>query len=621
MLKSSLSSNNKPELNKSGIDIDNDNDKQKNEMAEGSTNSGKDNSQPNQPSQSISRLTTPVDEDWSIISSSSDLDIDDEQSTTSSQDYPQLIINNSTDLSILKVPEQHIPQTSSETPITTTKKHHQEGNSNLENSQTTISTPSESESDLELELESDSNSILSGGSNNNNSNNSNNNDNSLNVGSKIRFFENLTQLNDSIKQKSNQFYYDFAKIHLDNYIDDQQYRQEEEEEEGLEENLDDTIELFSNVEPVSNKKNANDVIDSSLSTTKSIQVNDLILKHDNNNNNSTNFVVNKSKPILVRAVQKLQIFLDHHSDYLYYYMMAAIVLGIIPVIYSVKYILVPKQVVDKPPMTTFDKLNQIWDHLLYEEEQEIITKKSIFFLGGYSGGGASSTIGKHKTNKLIKFINTLKYNLDDKVFPQYYVMVNKMNHYGDKFWKQSQDLGSLSYIKLKLWSDQSIVIFNKYSIIGLNKFDHYNQIGLNNFIKYRQMGLDNLKKFYDNAGIFSKKYRHNIIMGSSRILENIIFQSKQLKSLISNVSNVLNVSNVFNNKSFNDLKEITFQQWNQLINTYNIKVSAAASTVVSTVVSTASKFKSRLDKNAIYIYKFGKNLADSIKTELELTIS
>lgn len=394
--------------------------------------------------------------------------------------------------------------------------------------------------------------------------------------------------------------------------------------------MDDTIELFSNVESVSNKKNANDVIDSSLSTTKSIQVNDLILKHDNNNNNnSTIVVVNKSKPILVRAVQKLQIFLDHHSDYLYYYMMAAIVLGIIPVIYSVKYILVPKQVVDKPPMTTFDKLNQIWNHLLYEEEQDIITKKSIFFLGGYSGGGSggggvSSTIGKHKTNKLIKFINTLKYNLDDKVFPQYYFMVNKMNHYGDKFWKQSQDLGSLSYIKLKLWSDQSIVIFNKYSIIGLNKFDHYNQIGLNNFIKYRQMGLDNLKKFYNNAGIFSKKYRHNIIMGSSRILENIIFQSKQLKSLISNVLNVSNVFNVFNNKSFNDLKEITFQQWNQLINTYNIQVSAAsasASAAASTVVSTASKFKSRLDKNAIYIYKFGKNLADSIKTELELTSS
>ena len=138
------------------------------------------------------------------------------------------------------------------------------------------------------------------------------------------------------------------------------------------------------------------------------------------------------------------------------------------------------------------------------------------------------------------------------------------------------------------------------------------------------MGLDNLKKFYNNAGIFSKKYRHNIIMGSSRILENIIFQSKQLKSLISNVLNVSNVFNVFNNKSFNDLKEITFQQWNQLINTYNIQVSAAsasASAAASTVVSTASKFKSRLDKNAIYIYKFGKNLADSIKTELELTSS
>ena len=151
-------------------------------------------------------------------------------------------------------------------------------------------------------MESDSNSILSGGSSNNN------NDNSLNVGSKIRFFENLTQLNDSIKQKSNQFYYDFAKIHLDNYIDDQQHRQEEltneETKEGeIEENLDDTIELVSNIESIPSE---NGVIDSSLSTIKDSQVGDLILKHNDNNNNT--IVARKSKPVLVRAVQNLQIF-------------------------------------------------------------------------------------------------------------------------------------------------------------------------------------------------------------------------------------------------------------------------------------------------------------------------
>ena len=90
-------------------------------------------------------------------------------------------------------------------------------------------------------------------------------------------------------------------------------------------------------------------------------------------------------------------------------MMAAMVVGIIPVIYSIKYVLVPKQVVEKP-LTAFDKLNQMWDHLLYEEEQEVITKRSIFFIGS----GGSTTTGKHKTNKLIKFINTLQYNFHDR---------------------------------------------------------------------------------------------------------------------------------------------------------------------------------------------------------------
>lgn len=572
MLKTSLSPNYKPDLS----DSDTSNDKMKNDTAEVSKTTGKNNSK------STSRLTTPVDEDWSIISSSSDLDIDDERSTTSSQDYPQLIINDSTDLSILKVPEQHVPQTSLKTGTTTHQ--NEEGNPNLETSQTTISTPSDSD----LEMESDSNSILSGGSSNNN------NDNSLNVGSKIRFFENLTQLNDSIKQKSNQFYYDFAKIHLDNYIDDQQHRQEEltneETKEGeIEENLDDTIELVSNIESIPSE---NGVIDSSLSTIKDSQVGDLILKHNDNNNNT--IVARKSKPVLVRAVQNLQIFLDNHSDYLYYYMMAAMVVGIIPVIYSIKYVLVPKQVVEKP-LTAFDKLNQMWDHLLYEEEQEVITKRSIFFIGS----GGSTTTGKHKTNKLIKFINTLQYNFYDRALPQYYVMVDKMNFYGNRFWKQSQDLGAESLIKLKLWGDQSVVILNKYSVIGLRKFDYYSQVGLDNFIKYRELSLDNLQRFYSRAGFLGKRYGHNVIVGSKCILKDITHQSQQLKTFM---------EEVFNSDSYDDLKENTHQQWTHLISTYNFNAAAA--------VSTASKFKSRLDKNAVQIYKFGKNLADSIKNEL-----
>ena len=105
---------------------------------------------------------------------------------------------------------------------------------------------------------------------------------------------------------------------------------EETKEGEIEENLDDTIELVSNIESIPSE---NGVIDSSLSTIKDSQVGDLILKHNDNNNNT--IVVRKSKPVLVRAVQNLQIFLDNHSDYLYYYMMAAMVVGIIPVIYSI----------------------------------------------------------------------------------------------------------------------------------------------------------------------------------------------------------------------------------------------------------------------------------------------
>ena len=159
--------------------------------------------------------------------------------------------------------------------------------------------------------------------------------------------------------------------------------------------------------------------------------------------------------------------------------------------------------------------------------------------------------------------------------------------------------GSREFNQVEIVGDQSVVILNKYSVIGLRKFDYYSQVGLDNFIKYRELSLDNLQRFYSRAGFLGKRYGHNVIVGSKRILKDITHQSQQLKTFM---------EEVFNSDSYDDLKENTHQQWTHLISTYNFNAAAA--------VSTASKFKSRLDKNAVQIYKFGKNLADSIKSEL-----
>ena len=72
--------------------------------------------------------------------------------------------------------------------------------------------------------------------------------------------------------------------------------------------------------------------------------------------------------------------------------------------------------------------------------------------------------------------------------------------------------GSREFNQVEIVGDQSVVILNKYSVIGLRKFDYYSQVGLDNFIKYRELSLDNLQRFYSRAGFLGKRYGHNVIV-------------------------------------------------------------------------------------------------------------
>ncbi|KAI5949164.1 hypothetical protein KGF57_004762 [Candida theae] len=290
-----------------------------------------------------------LEEDWSIISSSSDFD--DERSTTSSdgkhniESDDQFGSSDAGDGSIFKVPKL-VPGVDKQGSIRAAPDTRKlsGGSEEFNGSPSSLSTASRSDGDsVSHELA-----------------------NWANVGSKIKFFENMSMFSESIKQKSSDFYSNYAKDkieQLNKYVSEQNMSvgldgaAEEAgcERHGLETltaapqaeidtDMEDTIELQAR-----ERKEATEAAKQEVYQEPPI----------------SNKVQTKTNPTShkVRIINAVQNFLDTHSEYLCYYLFAILV-GLIPAIYTIHHFASVKA---SKPVTFYDKCNQYWTDLVYED--------------------------------------------------------------------------------------------------------------------------------------------------------------------------------------------------------------------------------------------------------------
>ena len=292
-----------------------------------------------------------IDEDWSIISSSSDFD--DDRSTTSSDGKHNIGLDEQLESldagsSVFKVPRL-VPGFDKQGQVESTPdtgKSSRVVNDEIDNSPLSFS--------LVSRLDDSGSDSLS---------------HSISVGSKIKFFENMSLFNESIKQKSSDFYSNYAKDKIDQL---NRYVSEQNKSVGLDCELEHSNEEAirgQQVEDISSSVTAE--IDTDLEDTIELQANEkqeikespkekLAPNHPNVKSSETKRATDSLK---VRVVRFTQDFLDSHSEYLCYYLFALLI-GLVPAVYAMYHFVSVKE---SKPVTMYDKLNYYWDNIVYEE--------------------------------------------------------------------------------------------------------------------------------------------------------------------------------------------------------------------------------------------------------------
>ncbi|KAI5969617.1 hypothetical protein CANMA_001280 [Candida margitis] len=338
-----------------------------------------------------------IDEDWSIISSSSDFD--DERSTTSSDGKPlntgadNHLETSDIDSSIFQVPKL-IPGLGEEEEgeeevvllsgngLTTSKGKGTDGSEREPSEYSPLSFSSGSQLDDSVSEELAK---------------------SANVGSKIKFFENMSMFNESIKQRSSEFYSNYAKDKIDQlnrYVNEQNRNVVLESTENGDKSQEGRA-SGSGGDAASSLE-----VDTDLETTVELQAQDDTkpqqLPSAASNAEPTipaDYISSKNtSSFKVRVVKAVQDFLDSHSEYLYYYLFA-IVVGIIPAAYVIHHMVSPKE---PEPVTAYETLSHYWDNFVYEKTPA----SSNFFAFGHK---------KLKVNRFVKYAKQVRTSLEPKL--------------------------------------------------------------------------------------------------------------------------------------------------------------------------------------------------------------
>ncbi|KAI5962156.1 uncharacterized protein KGF55_003232 [Candida pseudojiufengensis] len=561
-----------------------------------------------------------VDEDWSIISSSSDFD--DERSTTSSTDQQyknnfdpiqegedneginhSKNLTDSFDQSILKVPK-----------LIAGQKDHQ-----------FIKQSSISSSPRINSVSSISDSITSSNSNSASALNEELS-NSINVGSKIKFFENLNNFNESIKQKSNEFYSNFAKIKIDQlnkYIYDQHSIQGGVVEDGVKLDQELTQPTKENSEVQSEKKSPLDEtdLDDTIELVKSIDKyhESQLLKYEQEQNQNQIRKLNKPRripeiktPLGVKILSAIGNFLESNSDYLYYYLFVFLV-GLIPTIYLVNnYLIQPTPTIIIKPPTLNDKIINYWNNLIYEETELSNNNQYGGFFGLYKEPkkfikvNRFSKVGESLKTHFQKDFLKLK-NVGKEV--DKFVLTNIAPNFQKLIIKTENGL-LLTTKNLKIWSKQfedfSGVEFKKFENISKNTF---NWLSKNSKDLFNQRGefCDKSREFLNNGSKYFEIFLNNANKGSKTLFnfsKNLIQDEKEnLKSFVKNIHKSSYKINQFCSKEYLNFK--------YLVNEYSPKFHNFIKQESSFIYNRSVVFKSFVHKWVVDNFngKFSESMA------------
>lgn len=466
-------------------------------------------------------LPLSTEEDWSVISSSSD--IDDDRSTTSSRDYrndplnlediePEslnsLTFNGSSTYSYSESPSiatLRLPLISS-------------GSHGRKTEFSGKSKPTESDGEHGDSRISDVVSITSGEETP--SRRSENGDDTENPGKSACYLFGICQFNNSFKQKSNQFYANYAKIklqQLNDYVANTKKEDLELTVEGLE-----PLQPLPTLEPVESLLQAQ-------------------LKA-------------KVQKVLLYCINQIQSAMESNSDYLIYYLFCYVAL-LSGLAVSVSYLSQSTK-----PQGTWDAVTVFMDKYLYEEQKEVLY---LFFAK------------KKKVNKLFKISNQVGNSVVSRSLLWYQETSPMVNEVARNTWKNSRIISNRVWNQVQFWETLSLDYIEKAAPVCIEKVSWFGEkavnIGIENtkrwsihaLVAAQNIAETSANKLTDISNLTSKTFTNAALLSSNAFVNAAQFSSKAFTN-----------ASEFSAKTLNNAAQLTSNTFLKLSNTHVPKISS-----------------------------------------------
>lgn len=466
-------------------------------------------------------LPLSTEEDWSVISSSSD--IDDDRSTTSSRDYrndplnlediePEslnsLTFNGSSTYSYSESPSiatLRLPLISS-------------GSHGRKTEFSGKCKPTESDGEHGDSRISDVVSITSGEETP--SRRSENGDDTENPRKSACYLFGICQFNNSFKQKSNQFYANYAKIklqQLNDYVANTKKEDLELTVEGLE-----PLQPLPTLEPVESLLQAQ-------------------LKA-------------KVQKVLLYCINQIQSAMESNSDYLIYYLFCYVAL-LSGLAVSVSYLSQSTK-----PQGTWDAVTVFMDKYLYEEQKEVLY---LFFAK------------KKKVNKLFKISNQVGNSVVSRSLLWYQETSPMMNEVARNTWKNSRIISNRVWNQVQFWETLSLDYIEKAAPVCIEKVSWFGEkavnIGIENtkrwsihaLVAAQNIAETSANKLTDISNLTSKTFTNAALLSSNAFVYAAQFSSKAFTN-----------ASEFSSKTLNNAAQLTSNTFLKLSNTHVPKISS-----------------------------------------------
>ena len=471
-------------------------------------------------------LPLSTEEDWSVISSSSD--IDDDRSTTSSRDYrndplnlediePEslnsLTFNSSSAYSYSESPSIATLRL----PLISSGSHGRKTEFSGK-SKPTVSDTTKSDSEHGDSRISDVVSITSGEETP--SRRSENGDDTENPAKSACYLFGICQFNNSFKQKSNQFYANYAKIklqQLNDYVANTKKEDLELTVEGLE-----PLQPLPTLEPVESLLQAQ-------------------LKA-------------KVQKVLLYCINQIQSAMESNSDYLIYYLFCYVAL-LSGLAVSVSYLSQSTK-----PQGTWDAVTVFMDKYLYEEQKEVLY---LFFAK------------KTKVNKLFKISNQVGNSVVSRSLQWYQKTSPMVNEAARNTWKNFRIISSRVWNQVQFWETLSLDYIEKAAPVCIEKVSWFGEkavsIGIKNtkrwsvhaLVAAQNIAETSANKLTDITNLTSKTFTNAALLSSNAFANTAQFSSRAFTN-----------ASEFSTKALTNAAQLTSNTFLKLSNTHIPKISS-----------------------------------------------